>query len=318
MTTVYASIGNSDAKLSQLQWHGFHSRFVNRIRQHASRIYGDWVSPSTDPWQNACIAFEVDPERAQRLKADLAELAPEFFQDSIAWAEAAPSSWGRPMAPDAPSPLGSDRLAEIRDALAAVTTNKPESYAKRDDANAHWFAHSKQYAGELAEEVERLLTFLGVLTDLAENLHGNVVSKLNWDAQECAPPQTQEQWEQLADQVVRLDEEFSRAFYSALHDAGYPEGAPEPVVSPTDPAEFGPWLRAQSNGTILRTTLGTPCQIGFGYCVGGADDPEHEGYDFGALLLVGSDYPFDLGDGNELAKLTEYAPFTVLHRPDGA
>lgn len=86
--TVYASIGNSDDRLTQAAWAEFHGKFSAAVRGLALRIYGDWVSPSTDPWQNACTAFEIGYETSERLRRDLAELAAEYGQDFIAWAEA--------------------------------------------------------------------------------------------------------------------------------------------------------------------------------------------------------------------------------------
>jgi hypothetical protein len=86
--TVYASIGNSDDKLTQARWAEFHGKVTATVRSHALRVYGDWTSGSADPWQNACIGFEIGYETAERLRRDLAELAAEYGQDSIAWAEA--------------------------------------------------------------------------------------------------------------------------------------------------------------------------------------------------------------------------------------
>lgn len=86
--TVYASIGNFDDKLSQARWAEFHDKFTAAVRSLALQVYGDWSSPSTDPWQNACIGFEIGNETSERLKRDLAELAAEYEQDSIVWAEA--------------------------------------------------------------------------------------------------------------------------------------------------------------------------------------------------------------------------------------
>jgi len=86
--TVYVSIGNSDDKLTQVRWAEFHGKFSTAVRGLALQVYGDWTSPSTDPWQNACIGFEIGYETTERLRRDLAELAAEYGQDSIAWAEA--------------------------------------------------------------------------------------------------------------------------------------------------------------------------------------------------------------------------------------
>lgn len=86
--TVYACIGNSDDKLGQARWSAFHRKFVALVRAHASTVYGEWTSASASPWQNACVAFEIDPDEARTLQRLLTLLAGEYGQDSIAWAEA--------------------------------------------------------------------------------------------------------------------------------------------------------------------------------------------------------------------------------------
>ena len=88
LLTVYASIGNSDDKLTQQQWAEFHELFNTLVRAAAEHVHGDWHSVPNAPWQNACMCFEVTPEKAERLKQVLAEAAGEFRQDSIAWAVA--------------------------------------------------------------------------------------------------------------------------------------------------------------------------------------------------------------------------------------
>lgn len=88
MTTVYCSIGNSDDKLTQAAWSEFHARFAAQIRFYATTVHGAWLSPGDAPWQNACIAFEIDAADAAKLKREFADLALEYDQDSIAWAEA--------------------------------------------------------------------------------------------------------------------------------------------------------------------------------------------------------------------------------------
>lgn len=85
--TVYVSIGNSDDKLGQGQWHRFHRRFLDMIRNYADVVHGNWVSPSTEPWQNACVCFEIGADLAEQLKRELRQLASDADQDSIAWAE---------------------------------------------------------------------------------------------------------------------------------------------------------------------------------------------------------------------------------------
>jgi hypothetical protein len=85
--TVYVSIGNSDDKLSQARWSEFHGKVNEAVRDRALTVFGDWVSPSSDPWQNACIAFGIDYDDVPFLKSELRELAAKFGQDAVVWAE---------------------------------------------------------------------------------------------------------------------------------------------------------------------------------------------------------------------------------------
>jgi hypothetical protein len=89
---VYISIGNSDDKLSQMEWGRFYRKVdltIQHIRQLGGTIHGRWVSQSTDYWQNACWCVEfiqTPPHFVAALEQDLAKLAADFGQDSIAWA----------------------------------------------------------------------------------------------------------------------------------------------------------------------------------------------------------------------------------------
>lgn len=84
MATVYVSIGNSDDKLTQARWHEFADLFVSIMRAHAVQIFGIWYSRPDAPFQNACVAAEIIDEMPCRM--ELAHLAHDFDQDSIAWA----------------------------------------------------------------------------------------------------------------------------------------------------------------------------------------------------------------------------------------
>lgn len=86
MITVYASIGNSDDKLTQFAWAAFIDDTSHAIDQFAEQIHGVWHSAPDAPWQNACICFEIDETSVERLKGSLAQVAADFRQDSIAWA----------------------------------------------------------------------------------------------------------------------------------------------------------------------------------------------------------------------------------------
>ena len=88
----YISIGNSDDKLSQMQWGKFYRKvdlLIQGYRQSGIQVHGRWVSQSTDYWQNACWCIDTGQITATiegSLKAQLRDLAGQFGQDSIAWA----------------------------------------------------------------------------------------------------------------------------------------------------------------------------------------------------------------------------------------
>lgn len=86
--TVYISVGNSDDKLSQREWCEFWSAWRSRVLAYASQVHGDWASAPTAPFQNACLCVEITAKAAGTLRAELARLAGQYRQDSIAWAEA--------------------------------------------------------------------------------------------------------------------------------------------------------------------------------------------------------------------------------------
>ena len=85
---IYASIGNSDDKLSQHDWHRYAMSFIAAIRQATIHIHGEWASLPVAPFQNACMCFEIDADGAILLKHTLSEIRDEYGQDSIAWAVA--------------------------------------------------------------------------------------------------------------------------------------------------------------------------------------------------------------------------------------
>jgi hypothetical protein len=90
---VYISIGNSDDKLSQWAWANYVMAVDVALMDArdapgspVSKRHGVWQSASASHWQNACWCVEVtDPDE---LKDRLRELAGQYGQDSIAWAEA--------------------------------------------------------------------------------------------------------------------------------------------------------------------------------------------------------------------------------------
>lgn len=85
---VYVSIGNSDDKLTQVEWSQFFSEVALLLQRHANLVHGQWASEPASAWQNACWCVQVDYQMtAEFIKAELVGLAEKYQQDSIAWAE---------------------------------------------------------------------------------------------------------------------------------------------------------------------------------------------------------------------------------------
>lgn len=100
---VYISIGNSDDKLSQMQWGKFYRKIDLTIAglriMDAGQVHGRWVSQSTDYWQNACWCIEIPDHLAAALREELRVRAAQFSQDSIAWAPAPETEFLSPPEP---------------------------------------------------------------------------------------------------------------------------------------------------------------------------------------------------------------------------
>ena len=87
MAVVYVSIANSHDELSQQEWALFFSQTAVLLQRHA-KVHGQWASEPASAWQNACWCIEVaNSDKAEFIQAELAGLADQFRQDSIAWAE---------------------------------------------------------------------------------------------------------------------------------------------------------------------------------------------------------------------------------------
>lgn len=86
--TVYASIGNSDDKLTQAEWAEYIAGFIATIDHYADRIHGQWFSAPDSPFQNSCVCFEIEPDKKRGLAPELMKLVADYGQESIAWAEA--------------------------------------------------------------------------------------------------------------------------------------------------------------------------------------------------------------------------------------
>jgi hypothetical protein len=90
MCTVYATIGNSDDKLSQAQWFRFTGEFLETIKIHAAEIHGVWWSAPDTPWQNCCIGFAIAEDNIEAARTALTKLREFYGQEAIAWVRGHP------------------------------------------------------------------------------------------------------------------------------------------------------------------------------------------------------------------------------------
>ena len=86
---IYLSIGNSDDKLSQLDWSKFITRITADVVYLANHIHGVWFSHPTSVWQNACWCLEFDDEATMKVAKETAiSIRRQYRQDSVSWAVA--------------------------------------------------------------------------------------------------------------------------------------------------------------------------------------------------------------------------------------
>ena len=85
MKTVTVQIGNSDDKLTQIEW----ARFITNIRmclqRNATAIHFSGGSAFDMSWQNACFVFLIQDNYLDDLRERLAYIRQEFRQDSLAF-----------------------------------------------------------------------------------------------------------------------------------------------------------------------------------------------------------------------------------------
>lgn len=84
--TVYVSIGNSDDKISQVEWAAFVADLKDVVARYAGQVYGQWFSVPDAPYQNMVTAFLLATRDISGLKAALADLRKVYRQDAVAWA----------------------------------------------------------------------------------------------------------------------------------------------------------------------------------------------------------------------------------------
>lgn len=85
LLSVCVTIGNSDDKLSQLDWSNFTYLVDHHVENTAWEIHFRGFTPSQSRYQTAAWTFTIRKQETPTLRAGLAMLADKFKQDSIAW-----------------------------------------------------------------------------------------------------------------------------------------------------------------------------------------------------------------------------------------
>ena len=83
--TASVLIGNSDNKLTQLQWHNFCHDVQTVVKSYASTIYFSGGSASDSVYQNYCVVFDYDTDNMELLKLRLDTMKYIYNQESIAF-----------------------------------------------------------------------------------------------------------------------------------------------------------------------------------------------------------------------------------------
>lgn len=87
--TITLQIGNTDDRLSQLEWSRYISSVSNWIQKYcetrSASIHFFGTSPGDEPWQNACWVFDISKEDEPELSVAIMKVAGIFKQDSVAW-----------------------------------------------------------------------------------------------------------------------------------------------------------------------------------------------------------------------------------------
>ena len=85
MISIFIAIGNSDDKLTQVEWaHFCHQLRHGEVSDFFLEVYGTWYSQGNDPWQNMCICADVYVKDLDEVRYRLRKLAKDYRQNSIA------------------------------------------------------------------------------------------------------------------------------------------------------------------------------------------------------------------------------------------
>lgn len=87
MLTITLQIGNSDDKLTQVEWADFVRTTGDAILAYKGHIHFCAGSDSQMPWQNFCWVFELENDVlvVEALRKQVRLIREKYRQDSVAW-----------------------------------------------------------------------------------------------------------------------------------------------------------------------------------------------------------------------------------------
>lgn len=85
--TIVIQIGNTDDKLTQVEWRDYVSQVNEFIHTWADRVHFFGAPPNYERWQNAAWIITCLPKNSGKLHSEVIRIRRDFRQDSIAWME---------------------------------------------------------------------------------------------------------------------------------------------------------------------------------------------------------------------------------------
>jgi hypothetical protein len=77
-------IGNSDDKLTQLEWCGYCTKVAAIVNDLANQIHFSGGPANNAPWQNWCWVIAIHENNLVSLRDELLKVREKFRQDSVA------------------------------------------------------------------------------------------------------------------------------------------------------------------------------------------------------------------------------------------
>jgi hypothetical protein len=87
MKTITIIAGNSDNKLTQVEWSQFLRHLGSVIGHRASQFEFTGGPDTASPFQNFAWVIRIMDDEAVRLREDIKAIRTHFRQDAVAWIE---------------------------------------------------------------------------------------------------------------------------------------------------------------------------------------------------------------------------------------